>query len=188
MKSSLHIHHIIPRHMGGTDDPENLTPPISIELHAAFHKQLWEDFGFTEDFIAWRALSGRMTSEEARLAAAKAGQERSIKYQETRKQTGVIVKAAATFESRSKGGKTASKALVAWQKKNKESFAERCADTAKRFSHLKEIPHEYSGKTYKSKKELQKENNMCNSTFYKKLKLGQIIRLQREVDRYDSNV
>ena len=40
-----HKHHIIPRHMGGTDEPSNLTPPISVALHAALHKDLWEHFG-----------------------------------------------------------------------------------------------------------------------------------------------
>ena len=79
----LHKHHLIPKHMGGTDDPSNLTPPISIELHAEFHRDLWECFGFKQDYIAWQALSGRITTEEARLAAAKIGQDNSKKYKQT---------------------------------------------------------------------------------------------------------
>lgn len=66
----MHRHHLIPRHMGGNNSEENLTPPISIELHAEFHRLLWLDFGKVEDFIAWKALSGRIKSEEARLAVA----------------------------------------------------------------------------------------------------------------------
>ena len=34
-----HKHHIIPKHMGGDNSKMNLTPPISVELHAAFHKE-----------------------------------------------------------------------------------------------------------------------------------------------------
>ena len=84
----MHRHHLVPKHMGGDDSEENLTPPISVELHAEFHRWLWIDGGRMEDYIAWKALSGRMTSEEARLAAAKAGQKKSIMYKESRKLTG----------------------------------------------------------------------------------------------------
>lgn len=45
--------------MGGDNDPLNLTPPISVELHAALHKDLYETLGKTEDFIAWKMLSGQ---------------------------------------------------------------------------------------------------------------------------------
>ena len=64
-----HRHHIIPKHMGGSDDEENLTPPISIQWHAKFHEDLYERFGLYEDFIAYKTLSGQMTiSEASRLA------------------------------------------------------------------------------------------------------------------------
>jgi hypothetical protein len=34
-----HIHHIQPKHMIGVDNSsDNLTPPISVVLHAALHK------------------------------------------------------------------------------------------------------------------------------------------------------
>ena len=33
-----HLHHIIPKHMGGTDDPDNLIK-LSIEEHAEASKQ-----------------------------------------------------------------------------------------------------------------------------------------------------
>lgn len=70
-----HKHHIIPEHMGGTDDPENLVE-VTVEKHAELHKQLWEDLGHTEDYIAWRCLSGQISVAEAiiesvRLAAIK---------------------------------------------------------------------------------------------------------------------
>lgn len=58
-----HKHHIIPKHMGGTDDPENLVV-VTVEQHAKLHKQLWEDLGYWEDYAAWQGLSGMMGSEE----------------------------------------------------------------------------------------------------------------------------
>lgn len=59
-----HTHHIIPRHMGGTDDPSNLIK-ITVEEHAQSHKKLYEDHGKIEDFIAWKALSGQISMSEA---------------------------------------------------------------------------------------------------------------------------
>ena len=179
----MHIHHIIPRHLGGTDDPENLTPPISIELHAAFHKDLWEQLGHKEDFIAWQALSGRMTSEEARLAAAKEGQKRSLKYKESRKITGKIVNSFASFESCSSGGKKAINKLLEWQKKNEKQFKQTCSKIGKLSAERQKIPHKYNDIVYESKKHLQKENKMYNNKFYRLLKEGIIIRL----DKYESH-
>ena len=54
-----HNHHIIPKHMGGTDDPENLVK-VTVEQHAALHKQLWEDLGHWQDKLAWQFLSGQI--------------------------------------------------------------------------------------------------------------------------------
>src|SRR4051794_17925174 len=102
-----HRHHIIPKHMGGTDDEGNLTPPITISEHAEAHRELWEEHGHREDLIAWKCLSGRMTTEQARLEAARIGQEKSKRYKDSRKITGQFVKAATNHESRSKGGKAA---------------------------------------------------------------------------------
>lgn len=39
-----HIHHIIPKHMGGSDDPANLTE-LSVEEHAEAHRLLYEQHG-----------------------------------------------------------------------------------------------------------------------------------------------
>jgi hypothetical protein len=52
-----HKHHIIPKHMGGTDDPENLIE-LTIEEHAEAHKVLFEKHGKIEDYWAWKGLSG----------------------------------------------------------------------------------------------------------------------------------
>ena len=54
-----HIHHIIPRHAGGTDDPTNLVS-LTVEEHANAHKLLYEEFGRTQDKVAWLSLSGQL--------------------------------------------------------------------------------------------------------------------------------
>lgn len=64
MNIYTHKHHIIPEHMGGTNDPSNLVE-VTVEKHAELHKQLWEDLGCEEDYIAWRCLSGQISNQEA---------------------------------------------------------------------------------------------------------------------------
>ena len=59
-----HKHHIIPRHMGGTDDPSNLIK-VNIAMHAFLHKLLWKEHSNQYDYIAWKCLSGQITNEEA---------------------------------------------------------------------------------------------------------------------------
>jgi len=69
-----HKHHIIPKHMGGTNDPSNLIR-LTIEEHAEAHRKLWETFGKKEDYIAWKALSGSISCEEiTRLILSMVGQ------------------------------------------------------------------------------------------------------------------
>ena len=58
-----HKHHIIPKHMGGTDDLENLIE-LTIEEHAEAHRVLFEKYGKVEDYWAWKGLSGQIGKEE----------------------------------------------------------------------------------------------------------------------------
>lgn len=82
--SIYHIHHIIPRHMGGTDDPSNLIS-LTVEEHAEAHKKLWEEHGSQYDLIAWRCLSGIISGEEARIEAVKVATKGIPKSEEHRK-------------------------------------------------------------------------------------------------------
>ena len=72
-----HKHHIIPKHAGGTDDPENLVE-LTAEDHAEAHKKLWEEHGRKEDWLAWQGLSGMIGKDEIikeaiKIGASKAG-------------------------------------------------------------------------------------------------------------------
>jgi hypothetical protein len=59
-----HTHHILPRHMGGTDEPENLIE-LTIEEHAEAHRILYEQHGHWQDYCAWQALSGQISNQDA---------------------------------------------------------------------------------------------------------------------------
>lgn len=58
-----HLHHIIPRHAGGTDDPSNLIE-LSIEEHAEAHRLLYEQYGRKQDLAAYLGLSGLSNKKE----------------------------------------------------------------------------------------------------------------------------
>jgi len=58
-----HKHHIIPKHMGGTDDPSNIVE-LTIEEHAEAHRVLYEKYGRREDKLAWKGLAGLMSKKE----------------------------------------------------------------------------------------------------------------------------
>jgi hypothetical protein len=58
-----HWHHIVPRHMGGTDDPDNLVQ-LTIEEHAEVHRVAYEQHGRWEDKVAWLGLAKLIGKEE----------------------------------------------------------------------------------------------------------------------------
>lgn len=66
---ATHQHHKVPKHIGGSNDPSNLVE-LTIEDHAIAHKVLYHLWKRKQDLIAWKTLSGQITSEEARKQAA----------------------------------------------------------------------------------------------------------------------
>jgi hypothetical protein len=66
-----HEHHIIPRHMGGSDDPSNLIE-LTREEHAAAHLKLYETHGKKEDLGAYYLLTGQ-TDEAAKICSVLGG-------------------------------------------------------------------------------------------------------------------
>ena len=59
-----HKHHIIPRHMGGSDDTSNLVE-LTIEEHAQAHLDLYNEHGWHQDLVAHRMLLGQVSKAEA---------------------------------------------------------------------------------------------------------------------------
>lgn len=65
MKNTIyHLHHIIPKHMGGTDIPSNLVQ-LTVEEHAEAHLKLYKEHGSKFDYIAFMVLSKQIGHEEA---------------------------------------------------------------------------------------------------------------------------
>lgn len=62
-KYHVHKHHIIPKHMGGTDDKSNLVE-LSVEDHANAHRVLFERYGHWQDYVAWQGLAKLIPKEE----------------------------------------------------------------------------------------------------------------------------
>lgn len=58
-----HIHHIKPRHAGGTDDPSNLIE-LTVKEHAYAHLMLYEQLGDEKDLLAYKCLMGYLNKEE----------------------------------------------------------------------------------------------------------------------------
>lgn len=59
--------------MGGTDIAENLVE-VDISKHAELHKQLWEDLGQWQDYVAWQGLIGNAKNPDViRLKQSIAG-------------------------------------------------------------------------------------------------------------------
>lgn len=59
-----HNHHLLPKHLGGTDDPSNIVKGISVTRHAMFHYANWQLRGSEGDRIAYKALAGLIGKEE----------------------------------------------------------------------------------------------------------------------------
>ena len=66
-----HLHHIIPKHMGGTDDPSNLIE-LTRKEHAEAHMKLYEQYGKKEDLGAYYLLTGQ-SDEAAKICSSLGG-------------------------------------------------------------------------------------------------------------------
>ncbi len=58
-----HDHHIVPKHVGGTDHPDNIIA-LTIEQHAQEHLELFCMYGRWQDELAWLGLSGGIGKED----------------------------------------------------------------------------------------------------------------------------
>ena len=59
-----HLHHIIPRHAGGTDDPSNLVE-LTIEDHAIAHEVRYRIYGDDRDRVAALMIRGQIPYYDA---------------------------------------------------------------------------------------------------------------------------
>jgi hypothetical protein len=100
-----HIHHIIPKHMGGTDEPSNLVE-LTVAEHAQAHKELYEQHGKHEDKVAWLMLSGQAKDPEFVYSRAVLGGKIQGKRNAESGHIQRIQKMADASEAGRKGGAT----------------------------------------------------------------------------------
>ena len=67
-----HRHHILPKHMGGSDDPSNLVL-LTVKEHAEAHRILYEKYGCKGDLVAWKGLSKQIDKEKISLERSSMG-------------------------------------------------------------------------------------------------------------------
>lgn len=67
-----HIHHIVPKHAGGTNSPSNLKK-VTIKEHAEEHKKLYLKYQRPEDLAAWKTLEAQMAQPEMHYYKSKLG-------------------------------------------------------------------------------------------------------------------
>ena len=60
---TYHSHHIIPKHAGGTDHPDNIAR-LTPEEHAEAHRLLYEKYGRWQDKKAYEGLAGFKGKEQ----------------------------------------------------------------------------------------------------------------------------
>lgn len=59
-----HRHHVVPKHAGGSNDPGNMTCPLTIEEHAEHHRYRYEMLGAWQDRLAWLSLSSQIGNDD----------------------------------------------------------------------------------------------------------------------------
>ena len=105
MKINYHLHHLVPTHAGGTDDPNNLVK-VNKAMHAFMHRLRYQETGDLFDCAAANLLFGDWSADEARKFSAAEGIRRSQTHKEKSAQNWRDYNATeAAKESQRKGSK-----------------------------------------------------------------------------------
>lgn len=127
----FHKHHIIPKHMGGSDDPSNLIE-LTVEEHAKAHKRLWEEHGNEYDKIAWLSLSNQIDNAEARILSVIEWNKNRIISDETKeKMSESMKKYYSNPDNRKKQSESTKAGMKEWwndlSEEEKKDWKDRCA-------------------------------------------------------------
>lgn len=126
----FHKHHIIPKHMGGSDDSSNLIE-LTVEEHAEAHRKLWEEHGNEYDKIAWLSLTNQIDNAEARILAVIEWNKNRIISDETKeKMSESMKKYYSNPENREKASKATKDGVKHWwnnlSEQERQDWIERC--------------------------------------------------------------
>ena len=188
-----HIHHIVPRHAGGSDDPSNLVS-VTIEEHAELHFALYLEYGKVADWVAYHMLSGK--TDEAELLRVELSREAMKSWVPTEEQRAKM-SAASSRPKSEEFKKTMSLVRTGWKlstetkdkiskahsnrpkktKKEKVFKSEKNAKISKSLMghknggrRAKQV--EYEGSVYSSMKELMRVTGMRKTTAYTLINTG----------------
>ena len=155
-----HKHHIIPRHVGGTDDSSNIVL-LTIEQHAKEHKKLYKKYGRWQDKVAWLSLSKQISCAEATKMA------QSIANSKENKTPAQIEAARRNF-------KLASESNIG-RKHSKEWKIKQSIGNKKYWSKVKDRPWQrktyiIEGKTYHGLQEVMDTFKCTMSAVYARIK------------------
>ena len=153
---TYHLHHIVPKHIGGTDDSSNLVR-LTVEEHAEAHRLLYEKYGRWQDKCAWLSLSGQIGKDEIRR----------MKASEANKGPRSGVRLKTTIEN-------AIKATDAWTgKQHTEDSKRRISESNKEYwGNQKERPWQYhssfkiEGAEYTGLKMIVEKDDVSRQTVY----------------------
>ena len=133
-----HNHHLVPRHLGGTDDKSNIVENISVTRHAMFHYANWLLYKSDGDYIAYRALTGTIGKEELVKELCLMGSKKGGK---TAKESGQLREAALKQPKEVRvniGNK-----LGEWNKTNKNKNKRNSKNETFELRNIKKIFHIY---------------------------------------------
>ncbi len=110
----MHKHHIIPKHMGGTDDPCNLVE-VSVDQHAELHFALYLEHGKLEDYLASKSLANQLDDDAFYAKAVLGGR---ISTNKGKPKTEEHKKKLSLAVSKTKKGRPLNEKQLASQKRN----------------------------------------------------------------------
>jgi predicted AAA+ superfamily ATPase len=111
--SQIHVHHIVPKHRGGTNNKTNLIE-VTVTQHAIFHYCEWKLWKNEYDRIAWKSLSNQISLTEAQKLAHLEGCKKGAKS--LSKETRVFASKMQSRESKVLGGKGGGKSCYEQKK------------------------------------------------------------------------
>jgi hypothetical protein len=128
-----HRHHLLPLHMGGLEDGPTVL--LTIKQHAEAHKELWEEHGLWQDWLAWKMLSGAISQQDAIKIAIVEGGKIAAKNLAGKKRSIEACQRMSASAKRKRGGMTHLRSVEVRTKANLSNLGKkRSAATKKNIS------------------------------------------------------